>query len=84
VVELARELVEVHRAPSYNVGIRLPFLPAIQNLSGVVMKNWWNMSKRLRRFLFHSQSVFGYKWIEECGHWKVLVVRIWDVYKAEW
>ena len=43
-------------------------------------KDWWDISKRLRRFLITSPCVYGYKWIEECGHWKVLIVKKRDIY----
>ena len=28
-----------------------------------------------------SPAVYGYKWIEEGGNWKVFVVKVWDAYK---
>ena len=46
-----------------------------------MIRNQWEISKRLRRFLTTSPSVFGYKWVEECGNWKVFVIKVWDAYK---
>ena len=47
------------------------------------MEDWWLMSKRLRKFIYTSPLVFGFRWIEECGHKKVLIIKMWDVYREE-
>jgi hypothetical protein len=46
-----------------------------------MMRDWFDMSRRLRRYLYYSPTVYGYKWIAQCGHWTVLIVRKSDVYK---
>ena len=43
--------------------------------------DWFDMSRRLRRFLMtHSDIIFGYRWIAQCGNWTVLIIRNKDVY----
>ena len=43
--------------------------------------DWFDFSKRLRRFLYNAaslssgSSVMGWVIIEECNHWKVVLVR---------
>lgn len=47
----------------------------------IVMRDWWDISKRLRRHLMTSPSVYGYKWSAQCGNWVIIIVRLHDVYK---
>ena len=49
---------------------------------GVMSKNWFDISVRLRRHIMISPSVFGYKWSAQCGNWVVIIVRNKDVYKC--
>ncbi len=44
--------------------------------------DWWDISKRLRRFLMTSSGIYGYKWSAQCGNWVIVIVRLTDVYKT--
>ena len=44
--------------------------------------DWFDLSVRLRRMLyFRRHTYFGWYWTEECGHWKMVLVRNSGVYK---
>jgi len=45
--------------------------------------DWFDISRRLRRHLLQSESVYGYRWIEQCGHWVLLIIKRKDVYKED-
>ena len=40
-----------------------------------MLYDWWDLSKRLRRFLYSSPSIYGFKCVQECGNWKILIIR---------
>ena len=45
-----------------------------------------SLSKRLRHCLIRMQikgTLFGFKYIKQCGHQTVLIIRKSDVYKEE-
>ena len=45
--------------------------------------DWFDMSRRLRYFLMtHSNVIFGYRWIEQCGNWVVLIIKNKEVYHS--
>jgi hypothetical protein len=44
-------------------------------------EQWPGISRRLVKFIFHSEIVFSYKWSAQCGNWVVLIIRNKDVYK---
>ena len=46
-----------------------------------MVKDWWTMSLRLRRYLMTSPRVFGFKWYESGGNIAVRVIRAEDAYK---
>lgn len=37
--------------------------------------DWFEMSKRLRRHLMTSKTVYGFRWTKQCGNWVVIIVR---------
>lgn len=39
------------------------------------------MASRLFWHLMYSPSVWAFKWIEECGHYKVLIIRNKEAFK---
>lgn len=44
--------------------------------------DWWDISKRLRRYLIsHTDLIFAYKWTEQCGQWVMVIYKNVDVYK---
>jgi len=48
--------------------------------------NWLHLSKRLRYYLISHiliDDIFATKWVEECGHWKLLIIKKKDAYKEE-
>ena len=49
-------------------------------------RDWFDMSKRLRRKMFEMQAkgtLYGYKWVPIGGQWVILLVRNKDVYKED-
>ena len=43
-------------------------------------EQWPGISRRLLKFIFHAEKVFGYKWSAQCGNWVVLVIKNKDIY----
>jgi hypothetical protein len=43
--------------------------------------DWWDISKRLRHHLMTSPTVFGFRWSVQCGHYVIIIIRNYDVYR---
>ena len=44
---------------------------------------WFELSRRLRRFLMiHYGTIFGYKWSEQGGQWVMIIVKNQEAYKS--
>ena len=41
---------------------------------------WFDLSRRLRRYLYCNDLIFGCKWSKQCGQWVMLIIKKKDAY----